>query len=37
VAFAAAGLDGRILLWMRPLNALEARPLAGTENSGYYF
>ena len=37
VAFAGAGADGRMLLWIRALDQLEARPLAGTENSGYYF
>jgi eukaryotic-like serine/threonine-protein kinase len=31
IAFEAAGADGRPVLWVRSLDALDARPLAGTE------
>ena len=31
IAFEAPGKDGRALLWVRSFEALEARPLAGTE------
>ncbi|MGH9315540.1 MAG: protein kinase domain-containing protein, partial [Thermoanaerobaculia bacterium] len=33
VAFVAAGADGRNVLWIRPLDSLEARPLPGTERA----
>ena len=33
IAFEAAGPDGRAVLWVRSLDALEARPLAGTEGA----
>ena len=33
LAFVAAGADGRSLLWVRSLDAVEARPLPGTENA----
>ena len=33
LAFIAPGLDGRNLIWIRALDALEARPLPGTENA----
>jgi Tol biopolymer transport system component len=33
LAFVAAGADGESLLWIRPLDSLEARPLAGTEGA----
>jgi serine/threonine protein kinase len=33
LAFVAAGADGRKLLWVRPLDALEAQPLEGTEGA----
>ncbi len=33
LAFVAAGADGKNLLWIRPLNALEPRPLPGTEGA----
>ena len=36
VAFAATG-EGKTLLWVRDLDALGARPLAGTENAAYPF
>ncbi len=33
LAFIAPGQDGRNLIWVRALDALEARPLPGTENT----
>jgi Tol biopolymer transport system component/predicted Ser/Thr protein kinase len=33
LAFVAAGADGKNLLWIRPLDAMEARPLPGTERA----
>lgn len=33
LAFIAPGLNGRNLIWIRALDALEARPLPGTENA----
>jgi eukaryotic-like serine/threonine-protein kinase len=33
LAFAAAGSDGIVRLWIRALDSLEAKPLAGTESS----
>jgi eukaryotic-like serine/threonine-protein kinase len=33
LAFTAPGLDGRNLIWIRALDALEARPLPGTEDA----
>jgi Tol biopolymer transport system component len=32
VAFAAAASDGKVMLWVRPMDKLEARALPGTEN-----
>jgi serine/threonine protein kinase/Tol biopolymer transport system component len=32
VAFAAAAADGKVVLWIRPMDKLEARVLPGTEN-----
>jgi hypothetical protein len=32
VTFSAEDADGRPMLWLRPLDALEAKPLAGTES-----
>jgi eukaryotic-like serine/threonine-protein kinase len=37
LAFPAAGADGRRRLWVRALDAVEARPLIGTENAVYPF
>ena len=37
VAFVAIGADGKKLLWVRPLDALEARPLAASEGAEYPF
>jgi len=36
VAFTGA-LSGRMMLWIRALDSLEARPLAGTDNAAYPF
>ncbi len=33
LAFVAPGADGRNVLWIRPLDSLEARPLPGTERA----
>jgi Tol biopolymer transport system component len=37
LAFAARGADGKVLLWVRALDALTAQPLAGTEGAGFPF
>jgi Tol biopolymer transport system component len=37
VAFVAEGSDGEPMLWIRPIAAPRARPLAGTEGAGEYF
>jgi eukaryotic-like serine/threonine-protein kinase len=37
LAFTARGPDGRFRLWVRDLDALEARPLAGTEDNNEAF
>jgi eukaryotic-like serine/threonine-protein kinase len=37
MAFAAAREQGAVLLWVRPLNALHARALAGTEGATFPF
>lgn len=37
LVFGARDLAGRSLLWVRPLDALEARPLPGTERATYPF
>lgn len=37
LVFVAAGPDGVPRLWLRPLDAIEARPLAGTENGAEPF
>ena len=37
LAFLAAGQDGRTMLWVRPLDSLDARPLSGTEDALYLF
>jgi hypothetical protein len=36
LAFTAAA-NGKLMLWVRPLDSLEAKPLAGTENASYPF
>ena len=37
VTFAANDADGHHLLWLRPLDALDAKPLAGTDNGACPF
>ena len=37
VAFAAAGANGRPMLWLRPLSSLTAKPLDGTEGGSSPF
>jgi eukaryotic-like serine/threonine-protein kinase len=37
LAFVAADSTGKELLWVRPLDSLTARPLAGTEGAAYPF
>ncbi|MGI8785001.1 MAG: protein kinase domain-containing protein [Acidobacteriota bacterium] len=37
LTFAAPTQDGRRLLWVRPLDSLSARPIAGTENATFPF
>ncbi len=37
VAFAASSPDGKITLWVRPMNSLEPRQLAGTANAIFPF
>ena len=37
IAFVATGADGRDLLYVRALNALEVRPLEGTEGAAFPF
>jgi Tol biopolymer transport system component len=37
VAFAATGSDGKITLWVRPMNSLEAHKLAGTDGAIFPF
>ncbi|MGA8488973.1 MAG: protein kinase [Terriglobales bacterium] len=37
VAFSAAGSDGKVLLWVRPMDKLEARALPDTENAMFPF
>ncbi|MGH9774041.1 MAG: protein kinase domain-containing protein [Candidatus Acidiferrales bacterium] len=37
LAFAAAGSDGKRLLWVRPLNAVTAQALAGTDGATFPF
>jgi Tol biopolymer transport system component len=37
VAFAASTPDGKITLWVRPMNSLEPRQLAGTQNAVFPF
>src|SRR5262249_53414810 len=37
VAFAAAGIDGKVLLWDRSLDSLTAQALPGTENASSPF
>jgi eukaryotic-like serine/threonine-protein kinase len=37
IAFAAAGSDGKVTLWVRPMDKLEARSLGGTDNATFPF
>lgn len=37
LAFSATGADGKTLLWVRPMNSLEARALPGTEGVTFPF
>ncbi len=37
VAFVASATDGRFMIWVRPLDSLEARPLPGTDDAFYPF
>src|SRR5207244_2331242 len=37
LAFTARDAAGKILLWIRPLDALTAQPLAGTDGAGWPF
>ena len=37
LAFVAADLTAKEILWIRPLDSLSARPLAGTEGAAYPF
>ncbi len=37
LAFVASTSDGKSLLWVRPLDALSAQPLTGTEGASYPF
>jgi len=37
LAYVAQNADGKALLWVRPLDSLQAQPLVGTEGAGYPF
>ncbi|MBI4478398.1 MAG: PD40 domain-containing protein [Acidobacteria bacterium] len=37
LAFIAADASGKVQIWVRPLDSLQAQPLAGTENALYPF
>ena len=37
LAFSARSADGRIQLWVRPLDSLDARPLEGTDGASFPF
>jgi len=37
LAYVASAPDGKNLLWVRPLDSLQAQPLAGTDGAGYPF
>ena len=37
IAFAAAGVDGKTTIWVRPTNSLDARPLPDTEGGIFPF
>jgi eukaryotic-like serine/threonine-protein kinase len=37
LAYVAQNADGKVLLWVRPLDSLEAQALAGTEGASFPF
>jgi len=37
LAYVGQTADGKALLWVRPIDSLQAQPLAGTEEAGYPF
>jgi Tol biopolymer transport system component len=37
IAFTATGADGKVLLWVRPMNSLDARSLVGTDDATFPF
>jgi len=37
IAFTATGADGKTVLWVRPMNSLEPRPLADTQGATFPF
>ena len=37
LAFTASGRDGRLLIWIRPLDSLNAQPLSGTDDATFPF
>jgi eukaryotic-like serine/threonine-protein kinase len=37
VAFTAGAADGKVMLWVRPMDKLEAHPLPGTDNATFPF
>jgi eukaryotic-like serine/threonine-protein kinase len=37
IAFTATGADGKVLLWTRPMNSVDARSLAGTDDATFPF
>jgi eukaryotic-like serine/threonine-protein kinase len=37
LAYVGSGADGKAVLWVRPLDSLQAQPLAGTEGAGHPF
>lgn len=37
IAFAATGADGKTMIWIRPVDSLEARQVAGTDNAIFPF
>jgi eukaryotic-like serine/threonine-protein kinase len=37
LAYVAQNADGKVLLWVRPIDSLHAQPLAGTEGGGFPF
>ena len=37
LVYVATSTEGKNMLWLRPMNALDARPLPGTEDAGFPF